>query len=506
MGTSHFKKILIANRGEIALRIIRACKELGILAASVYSDADRSALHVRRADEAYHIGESKPSASYLNIEKLIKVTKDAHADAIHPGYGFLAENPEFASSVEKAGLKFIGPSADIIKKMGSKTEARKIAEIAGAPLVPGSLPLKNIKDAAAQAKKIGYPVLLKAIAGGGGKGMRVAKSPAELEKSYPLAEAEALSYFGNGSLYLEKLIESPHHIEIQILGDNFGNIIHLFERECSIQRRHQKIIEETPSPFISQKTREKICESAVKIAKAAGYTSAGTVEFLADDKENFYFLEMNTRIQVEHPITELTTGVDLVKEQIKIAAGEKLAYGQKDILPRGHAIECRIYAEDPFHNFMPSPGLVREQLYPHGPGVRVDTGIYAGFTVPIDYDPVLGKLACWGVSREEAIVRTIRALREYRISGIKTNLFFHQKVLSHEDFIKGKYDTHFVEEHLKELLTVPKEEKLHAVIALAAAKFLDDEMPNIITVSEERSQWRQKAREEGLRKWKEAIQ
>ena len=395
------KKILIANRGEIAVRIIRACRELGIKSVALYSDPDRAALHVRRADEAYHIGPATPSESYLNVQKIIDVAKKSDADALHPGYGFLSENAGFAKAVADAGLIFIGPDTSIIQAMGSKVGARQLAKKAKVNIVPGmEEPLKDVAEAKKIAAEIGYPVLIKASAGGGGKGMRSVMAAKDLEGAFQMAQSEALRSFKDDSVYIEKLIEGPHHVEIQVLGDSHGNVIHCFERECSVQRRHQKVIEESPSPFITEKTRQAMCAQAVQLAKAVNYVNAGTLEFLVDKHQNFYFLEMNTRLQVEHPITEAVLGIDLVKAQIQIAEGAKLPWKQADLKQFGHAIEVRVYAEDPFHNFMPAPGMVVDQQYPHGPGVRLDNGIYAGFEVPLDYDPILSKLVCLGQMRE----------------------------------------------------------------------------------------------------------
>ncbi len=469
------KKILIANRGEIAVRVIRACRDLEIKTVAVFSDPDRAALHVRRADEAYHLGPAAPKESYLNVEKIIDTAKKSGADAIHPGYGFLSERATFAEAVQKAGLIFIGPDPKVIHSMGSKIESRKIAEQAGVPIVPGiQHPLKDVKEAMEVAKKIGFPVLLKAAAGGGGKGMRLVKEQKELPSAFTVAQNEALSSFGDDSLYIEKYVEGPHHIEVQIFGDHHGNVLHFFERECSMQRRHQKVIEESPSPFITLEKRRKVCEIAVKLAKSVNYFNAGTVECLVDKYQNHYFLEMNTRLQVEHPLTELVTGVDLVKLQITVAEGEPLPFKQEDIKQIGHAIECRIYAEDPFHNFMPAPGLVVDMQYPLGPGIRLDNGIYQGFRIPLEYDPILSKLIAYGRDREEAIRRMQRALGEYRISGPKTNLYFHRRALEMEDFIKGDYDTHFIDKHMAEILEVPREEKTQALMAAALAKFLEE--------------------------------
>ncbi len=502
------KKILIANRGEIAVRVIRACRELEIKTVAVYSDADRAALHVRRADEAYHIGPSTPSESYLNVSKIIEVAKKSGADAIHPGYGFLSENAGFAEEIHKAGLIFIGPDPKLIRAMGSKIEARKIAQKAGVPIVPGiERPLVDVKEAEKVAKEMGYPILLKAAAGGGGKGMRAVHQEKDLKSAFEMAQSEALKSFKDGAIYIEKLIEGPHHIEVQIFGDEQGHVMHFFERECSIQRRHQKVIEESPSPFITADTRKKICDMAVKLCKSVNYYNAGTIECLVDKNQNYYFLEMNTRLQVEHPVTEMVTGVDLVKLQILVAGGKALPFKQEEIRQTGHAIECRVYAEDPFHNFMPSPGLVVDQQYPHGPGVRLDNGIYQGFQIPLEYDPVLSKLICWGRDRTEAIERTKRALTEYRVSGPKTNLYFHRKALEVDDFVKGHYDTHFVEKHLENILKIDREEKTKSLMAAALAKFLEEGKQPPVGVSasggsplQEHSVWKTSGRREGLRK------
>ncbi len=441
------KKILIANRGEIAVRIIRAIREMELSPVVVYSDADKLSLHVRLADEAYYIGESPSSQSYLLGDRIIETAKKAGADAIHPGYGFLAENAEFAKMVKKAGIIFIGPEPDAIIQMGSKTRSREIMKAAGVPIVPGTTePINKIEDLKKIASEIGFPVLLKASAGGGGKGMRKVEKVEELEKSYERATSEATSSFGDPDVYIEKYIEEPHHIEIQILADNSGNTIYLGERECSVQRRYQKIIEETPSPFITDKIRKEMGDIAVKAAKAVNYRNAGTVEFIVDKNQNFYFLEMNTRLQVEHPITEMVTGIDLVKEQIKIASGEDLSFKQDDIKPRGSSIECRIYAEDPFNNFSPSPGKIIEYVSPAGGiGVRDDSGVYEGFEVPIFYDPLISKLVTWGRDREEAINRMKRALFEYRIAGIKTSIPYFLQIFENKEFLSGNYTTSLIE-------------------------------------------------------------
>ena len=476
MSPKAIKKILIANRGEIAIRVIRACHDMGIIAVAVFSEPDRAALHVRRADEAYPIGPAAPQQSYLNWKKIIEVAKKSGADAIHPGYGFLSENTEFAREVIKAGLIFIGPDPDVIHRMGSKIESRKIAEAAKVPLIPGmQRPLKDPEEALQVAKEIGFPILIKAASGGGGKGMRDVRNEGELKSAFTMAQNEALASFNDKDVYIEKLIEGPHHIEVQVFGDHHGNVVHLFERECSVQRRHQKVIEESPSPFISEKTRQKVCEMAVQLCKSVNYYNAGTVECLVDQHQNYYFLEMNTRLQVEHPITEMVTGTDLVKAQILVAQGEKLPFRQEDLKQTGHAIECRIYAEDPFHDFRPAPGKVIEQQYPLGPGIRLDNGIYAGYEIPMEYDPILSKLVAYGADRKEAIQRMSRALMEYRISGPTTNLYFHRRAIEIEDFVKGTYDTHFVDKHLATILEVPEPEQTKAFMAAALARYLEDQ-------------------------------
>jgi len=502
MKKKKIKKILIANRGEIAVRVIRACRDMGIKTVAVFSDADRAALHVRRADEAYHIGPATPSESYLDWKKIIETAQIAGADAIHPGYGFLSENTEFAKEVEKSGLIFIGPDPEVIFKMGSKIESRKIAEKAKIPLIPGiQRALKDANEAKGIAKELGYPVLLKAASGGGGKGMRTVEKEADLESAFTMAQNEAIASFNDDAIYVEKLILEPHHIEVQVFGDRHGNVVHLFERECSVQRRHQKVIEESPSPFITEETRKNVCDMAVQLTKSVGYYNAGTVECLVDKDQNYYFLEMNTRLQVEHPITEMVTGTDLVKAQILVAQGDPLPFKQEELAQRGHAVECRIYAEDPFHNFRPAPGKIIEMQYPTGPGVRIDNGIYTGYTIPMEYDPILSKLISYGANREEAIERMQRALTEYRISGPKTNLYFHQRALEIPDFVKGKYDTRFVEQHLEKILEIPKDEQTKALMAAALAKFLRDKKPEPQKGSQQgsgTSPWRLLGRERNL--------
>jgi acetyl-CoA carboxylase biotin carboxylase subunit len=469
-----FRKILIANRGEIAVRLIRACRDLGISPVAVYSEVDRHALHVRLAEEAYFIGESPAAQSYLVGEKVIDVARKSGADAIHPGYGFLSEREWFARAVGEAGIVFIGPTPESIELMGDKTNARIAAQKSGAPIVPGTTePLTSEAEAQRVAGVIGYPVMLKASAGGGGKGMRIVSSPEEMSAAFSMAGAEAQSAFGDPSVYIEKVIERPRHIEIQVVADKFGNTIHLGERECSIQRRHQKVIEECPASFNDPDLRARMGAAAVKIASAANYHSVGTVEFLVDSKRNYYFLEMNTRLQVEHPVTELVTGIDLVREQIRIAAGQKLMIKQEDVRLEGSALECRIYAEDPDRNFLPSPGTITRLRVPSGPGVRDDSGVYQGWEVPIFYDPMISKLATWGTNRTEAIARMKRALGEYHVGGIRTTIPFFEAVLDDEEFQRGEIDTDFIDRFLerrKAKATTPDgkgDERIAAVIAAA---------------------------------------
>jgi acetyl-CoA carboxylase biotin carboxylase subunit len=443
-----FKKVLVANRGEIAVRIIRACREIGVESVAVFSEADRQALHVRYADEAYLLGPAPSRDSYLRGDKIIDLAHNSGADAIHPGYGFLAERGDFAQACAEAGLTFIGPKPSSIAAMGDKITARETVRKAGVPIVPGTEGAGNLSDddLLAIAPKIGFPLLIKATAGGGGKGMREVRSLEEMPELLVSARREAESSFGDGNVYLEKLVEAARHIEIQILADGHGSVLHLHERECSIQRRHQKLVEEAPSPFLDDELRKKIGSVAVKAAQAVDYVNAGTIEFLVDKDKNFYFLEMNTRLQVEHPVTELVTGVDIVKEQIRIARGRPLQYKQEDIRINGAAIECRINAEDPFNDFMPSTGKITHSLLPTGPGVRVDTGVYPGFEVSSYYDPLISKLLVWGETRAQAILRMRRALEEYRIVGVRTNIPFHQMLMDSHRFMGGQYDTRFVEE------------------------------------------------------------
>jgi acetyl-CoA carboxylase biotin carboxylase subunit len=443
-----FKKVLVANRGEIAVRILRACRELGIESVAVYSEADRNALHVRYADEAYLLGPAPARESYLRADKIIDIARKCGANAIHPGYGFLAERESFAAACADAGIVFIGPRPSAIAAMGDKMVARETVLAAGVPVVPGTEGTASMRDEEllAAAPKIGFPLLIKASAGGGGKGMREVDSLEEMPGLLSAARREAESAFGDGNVYLEKLLEGARHIEIQIMADAHGNVIHLGERDCSLQRRHQKLIEEAPSPFMDAALREKIGGVAVRAAKAVQYLNAGTIEFLVDKDKNFFFLEMNTRLQVEHPVTEAVTGVDIVAEQMRIARGRQLSYKQEDIHLRGHALECRINAEDPYNNFMPSTGRITHSLLPTGPGVRIDTGVYPGFEITPYYDPMIGKLIVWGETRGQAILRMRRALEEYRIVGVRTNVPFHQMMMNSHRFMGGQYDTRFVEE------------------------------------------------------------
>jgi acetyl-CoA carboxylase biotin carboxylase subunit len=468
-----FRKVLVANRGEIALRIIRTLREMGIRSVAVYSDADRAALHVRKADEAAHIGVAASSESYLNIERILDAARRHGAEAIHPGYGFLSENARFARACEDAGLVFIGPSAASIGLMGSKTEARRVAREGGAPIVPGTESgLTSAGEAVAFARDAGFPVMLKAVAGGGGKGMRRVDRAADLAADFESASSEARRAFGDGRIYVEKLIENARHVEIQVLGDRHGNLVHLGERECSVQRRHQKVIEESPSPLVSRLPglRERMGEAAIRATRAAGYYNAGTVEFLADNSGSFFFLEMNTRLQVEHPVTELVTGLDLVRLQLEVAAGAKLPFTQEEISLRGAAIECRIYAEDPANNFFPSPGRIAQLSEPAGPGVRLDSGIYPGWTVPLDYDPMLAKLVVWSESRERSIERMLRALGEYHIGGIRTNIPLFRVVLNDPAFREGELHTGYLDALLKTVAwEQPVSPELAAIAALAAS-------------------------------------
>jgi acetyl-CoA carboxylase biotin carboxylase subunit len=444
-----FKKILIANRGEIAVRILRACRELGIRSVAVFSEVDRTSLHVRLADEAYPIGPASSRESYLRIDKLMEVARRAGCDAVHPGYGFLAENAALPRACSDAGLTFIGPPPEAMEALGSKTAGRQLARRSGVPTVPGAIdPIENLDEAQALAQNMGYPVLLKAVAGGGGKGMRIVARDAEFASAWRDASSEAMNAFSDPRLYLEKYLEKIRHIEIQILADAHGRVVSLGERECSIQRRHQKVIEEAPSPIMTPDLRKKMSDAAVLLARAGGYINAGTVEFLVDSQNNFYFLEVNTRLQVEHPVTEQVTGLDLVKLQIAIAAGHRLPFAWESITPRGHAIEVRLYAEDPENNFFPSPGKILSRRAPSGPGIRLDEGVYSGWTVPMDYDPLLAKLIAWGNSREETIARLRRALEEYAVTGIKTNAALFRRILAEPDFLRADIHTKWLDELL----------------------------------------------------------
>ncbi len=441
-----FKKVLIANRGEIALRIIRACKELGIPTVAVHSEADTDSLHVSFADEAVCIGPAPSNESYLDPRRIISAAEITGADAIHPGYGFLAENADFADMCENSGIKFIGPSAQVIRDMGNKSRAKEMMIKAGVPVVPGSEGVvESLEQGLAIAEEIGYPIILKAVSGGGGRGMRIIRAKEDFETNFQMAQAEARGAFGDPSMYIEKYIENPRHIEIQILADEHGNVVHLGERECSIQRRHQKLLEEAPSIAIDPELRERMGSVAAKGAKGVGYFSAGTIEFLLDADHNFYFMEMNTRIQVEHPVTEIVANMDLVKEQIRIAAGEKLGVRQKDIEIKGHAIECRINAEDWEKNFMPNPGKVEVFHLPGGPGIRIDSHVYQQYQIPPFYDSLIAKLIAYGRDREEALARMNRALDEFFIEGVKTTIPFHKKLINHPDFVSGKFDTGFLD-------------------------------------------------------------
>ena len=443
------EKVLIANRGEIALRIIRSCRELDIATVAVYSTVDKKALHVQLADEAVCVGDSLSNKSYLNIPNILAAATSRGVDAIHPGYGFLAENDKFAEMCNDHGITFIGPSPNAIRSMGDKSTAKETMERVGVPTVPGSKGLlSSVEEAYEMAQEIGYPVIIKATAGGGGRGMRLVENKANLEKMFKAAQGEAEAAFGNDGLYMEKFIKKPRHVEIQILADRSGNVVHLGERDCSVQRRHQKLLEESPSPAINHSLRKKMGNAAIAAAKSISYEGAGTVEFLVDDDNNFYFMEMNTRIQVEHPVTEMVTGVDLIAEQIKIAGGDNLGFTQDDIQLNGHAIECRINAEDPSHNFRPSPGKITGWLPPGGPGVRVDSHVYTGYEIPPFYDSLIGKLIVWGKDRNTAIKRMNRALNECAVTGIPTTINFHLSLLNKRKFMEGKIHTKYVEEEL----------------------------------------------------------
>jgi acetyl-CoA carboxylase biotin carboxylase subunit len=500
------KKVLIANRGEIAVRVIRACRDLNLQTVAVYSECDRAALHVRLADDARAIGPNPPRESYLRIDRVIDAAKASGADAVHPGYGFLAENEDFAAACRDAGLTFIGPSPEAIALMGSKTAARQAAIAAGVQVVPGteeplddSISFEQVRDI---ASRVGYPVMLKAVAGGGGKGMRMVERVEQLESALRAARSEAGSAFGDSAVYLERRILHPRHIEVQLMGDHHGTVVAFVERECTIQRRHQKVIEESPSPVVSREVRERMTSAAVAIARQVQYRNAGTIEFLLDEQGEFYFLEMNTRLQVEHPITEMVTGVDLVAWQIRIARGEPLTLDPESLLaPRGHAIECRIYAEDPENGFLPSPGRIQALRVPHGPGVRDDSGAYAGGDVPIFYDPLISKLITWGESRDHALARMRRALAEYEVRGIKTTIPFFEWVLQDPDFIAARFDTGFIDRKLGSRTGTPLQEVPRDIedLAVVAAALVQLVRPANTASSVAESRWRSASRVEALR-------
>jgi acetyl-CoA carboxylase biotin carboxylase subunit len=506
------KKVLIANRGEIALRVIRACREMGLATVAVYSDVDRGALHVLSADEAYRLGPAPAAESYLRGDLILEIARRTGADAIHPGYGFLSENADFAEACAAAGVTFVGPPASAMRVLGSKTRARQAADAAEMPRVPGSVTgLSSVAEAVRVAEGIGFPVMLKAAAGGGGKGMRAVFGPEELASAYVAASSEAERSFGSGEVYLEKLIERPRHIEIQLMADEHGGCLYLGERECSVQRRHQKVIEEAPSAVVSEGLRRRMGEAAVRLALSAGYVNAGTVEFLVEGmeraeveragEERFYFLEMNTRLQVEHPVTEMVTGLDLVQMQLRVAMGEPLGMTQDEVRLRGHAVECRIYAEDPENQFFPSPGLITRLVQPGGPGIREDCGVYAGWVVPLDYDPMLSKLVAFGETREVAIERMLRALGEYVIGGIKTNIGLFRRILMDADFRAARIDTGYLERLLAEGAAVEAETVPEDVVALAAALFSSSAAKQSVAPVDAavESRWAVAGRREGLR-------
>jgi propionyl-CoA carboxylase alpha chain len=478
-------KLLVANRGEIALRIMRSAREMGISTVAVFSEADRQAMHVRFADEAVCIGPPPSAQSYLVMDKIIGAAKETGANAIHPGYGFLSENEDFARKVKEAGLIFIGPSAESMEIMGSKLGAKAAVSKFNVPLVPGTAePISDVAAAKKIAKEIGYPILIKASAGGGGKGMRIVEKESEFEEQMERAISEAVSAFGDGAVFIEKYVSQPRHIEFQIFGDQHGNVVHLFERECSIQRRHQKVVEEAPSSVLTPELRKKMGEAAVNAAKAANYYNAGTIEFILDDKLNFYFLEMNTRLQVEHPVTEQITGLDLVKLQIKIAEGEKLPFRQEDLKINGHAIEVRVYAEDPSNNFLPDIGTLKTYKRPQGHGIRVDDGFEQGMSIPFYYDPMIAKMICHDETRERAIAKMIRAIEEYEITGVETTLGFCKYVMQHSAFTSGQFDTKFVEKYFKpENLVAPTTEEEQQVAAALAVQLLSEKKTTTTSIS-----------------------
>jgi acetyl-CoA carboxylase biotin carboxylase subunit len=496
-----FRKVLIANRGEIAVRVIRTLREMDIASVAVYSDPDRTSLHVRMADEAVHVGPGPSAESYLRIDRILDAARHYGADAIHPGYGFLSENADFAAACEAAGITFIGPSSASIRAMGSKTAARRTAIAAGAPVIPGTDHAVTLDTLRAFADAHGFPVLLKAVAGGGGKGMRRVDRTADLEGAFRNASSEAERAFRSPDIYVERLIERSRHIEIQVLGDRHGNMVHLGERECSIQRRHQKVIEECPSPLIARypEMRHEMGQAAIRAARAADYYNAGTVEFLVDEDRRFYFLEMNTRLQVEHPVTELVTGLDLVRLQVEIAAGAPLPFTQEQIAWRGAAIECRVYAEDPFNDFLPYPGTITRLTRPSGPGIRLDGCVYPGWTVPMEYDPLLAKLAVWADTRDHAIARMIRALREYDVGGIHTNLAFFRQILEDSEFRAAKLHTGFIDEFFRRRQPPAPAPDLAAVACLAAALHTAARKPQAATAPAAANAWQASGRDGLLR-------
>src|SRR5579859_1133060 len=491
-----FKKILIANRGEIAVRILRACRELGIQSVAVFSEVDRKSLHVRLADEAYAIGPAPSRESYLRIDKLMDVARRAGCDAAHPGYGFLAENPALPRACTEAGITFIGPPAEAMESLGSKTAGRQLARRVEVPTVPGTSDPTDKSEAQALAQRMGYPVLLKAVAGGGGKGMRLIHNDAEFESAFRDAASEAMNAFGDDRLYLEKYLDRPRHIEIQILADAHGRLVSLGERECSVQRRHQKVIEEAPSPIVTPELRRRMSEAAVRLARAGGYVNAGTMEFLVDQNLNFYFLEVNARLQVEHPVTEQVTGLDLVKLQIAIAAGHRLPFAWETITPRGHAMEVRLYAEDSENNFFPSPGKILSRHAPSGPGIRLDEGVYEGWTVPMEYDPLLSKLIAWGNSREETVARLRRALEEYTIAGIKTNAGLFRRILAEPEFLRAEIHTKWLDEMLTRPHAAPDVDSRAAdAAAIAAALWhASHDSASVPAATEKYSRWKMEGR------------
>ena len=501
-----FKRVLIANRGEIAVRVIRACRELGIETVAVFSEADRTALHVKEADYAYPIGPPPARESYLVINNILAAARRSGADAIHPGYGFLAENPELVRRCDDAGIVFIGPSAEAMEQMGDKVAARTLMQKARVPVVPGSGGTLDTPEEVIEAcTRIGFPVMLKAAAGGGGKGMRLVQKADELQSALRAVRSEAKSSFGDDRMYVEKYVTKPRHVEVQVMADKLGNTVHVFERECSIQRRHQKVIEESPSPAINDRIRMEMGRVAVQAAKAVHYVGAGTIEFLVDADRNFYFLEMNTRIQVEHPVTEMITGVDLVKTQIEVAAGKPLPFRQEDLTARGHAIECRVYAEDPYNNFFPSPGKITFLQPPGGIGIRDDSGVYSGCEVTVYYDPIISKLVAWGSTREEAIRRMRRALEEYSIHGLVTNLALHRWVLQHPRFLSGDFDTNFIPHEFHSFKTAAGTARREAALAVAALAQREHEVERTTRISrsapaqQQRSRWKDAARRDGRR-------